>query len=121
MTQQTLPIVLNLVAAVFGAVGQYFYKAGAAKLAAEPVWKNWEIALGAVLFVGVMGLFIAAFKAGGKLSVTYPVYATTFAWGLLIGAVVDKESINAGQIAGVLLILAGVALVGIFGTKAGAG
>ena len=117
---QTLPIVLNLIAAVFGAVGQYFYKVGAARLGSAPIWKNWEIALGAILFIGVMGLFIAAFKAGGKLSVTYPVYATTFAWGLLLGAVVEKESINAGQIAGVLLILAGVALVGIFGAKSGA-
>jgi drug/metabolite transporter (DMT)-like permease len=114
---QTLPIILNLIAALFGAGGQYLYKLGAGKLGQVPIYKNWEIAVGALLFTGVMGLFIAAFKLGGRLSVTYPVYATTFVWGLLIGGLIEKEPISSGQIAGVGLILAGVALIGIFGLR----
>lgn len=70
--------------------------------------------LGRSFFVGVMALFIVSFKMGGKLSVTYPMYATTFVWGALISAFALKESISAGQIAGLLLIISGVGAVGYF-------
>ncbi|MBU6374623.1 MAG: hypothetical protein KGQ59_01390, partial [Bdellovibrionales bacterium] len=91
---QVIPILLNLIAAVFGAAGQYFYKKGADKLGRMPLYQNWEIPLGALLFVGVMGLFIFSFKLGGRLSVTYPMYATTFVWGALMSAFALKEPIS---------------------------
>ena len=111
---QWIPILLNLIAAVFGASGQYFYKRGAEKLGSVPLFQNWEIPVGALLFVGVMALFIVSFKLGGRLSVTYPMYATTFVWGALISGLVLKEAISAGQVAGLLLIVAGVGTVGYF-------
>ena len=108
---QTLPIVLNLVAAVIGALGQYFYKLGSARLVSVPFLKNWPLFLGATLFCGVMVLFVIAFKLGGKLSVVYPVYATTFIWGMLIAAWIEGEKVNLYQMSGVLVIILGVGLI----------
>lgn len=115
---QLIPILLNLLAALFGAVGQYFYKWGGNRLANEPIWKNWPLFLGMALFCGVMVMFVLAFKAGGRLSVTYPVYATTFIWGFLLAILADKEPWTPLQLGGIFVILAGVVMVAIGGTKA---
>jgi multidrug transporter EmrE-like cation transporter len=106
-----MPIALNLLAAVFGAFGQYFYKLGSSRLSQIPLYKNWPIFTGAVLFCVVMVLFVVAFKLGGKLSVVYPVYATTFIWGMLIAAFMSSERINLIQVSGVFVIILGVGLV----------
>jgi len=111
---QVLPILLNLVAAVFGALGQWLYKIGASHLKEIPIYKNWQIFVGMLLFCVVMVLFVAAFRLGGRLSVTYPVYATTFVWGMLIAIFLDKEPWAMAQIIGVLLILVGVSLIAAF-------
>jgi drug/metabolite transporter (DMT)-like permease len=109
-TSQFVPILLNLAAAVVGAVGQYFYKLGGLRMGSEPFYKNWPLYTGMILFCGVMVLFVVAFKLGGRLSVTYPVYATTFVWGLLLAIWVDREPYNWLQVAGVGVIVLGVAL-----------
>ncbi|MCM2278869.1 MAG: hypothetical protein NDJ89_12410 [Oligoflexia bacterium] len=110
---QALPILLNLVAAVFGALGQYYYKLGSARLGTDSLLRNWPLFLGVVLFCGVMVLFVAAFKLGGRLSVTYPMYATTFAWGLAIAHWLGREPVRPLQLGGVLVIVAGVVLVAL--------
>ncbi len=115
---QLIPILLNLLAALFGAVGQYLYKWGGSRLGQEPIWKNWPLFLGMALFCGVMVLFVLAFKAGGRLSITYPVYATTFVWGFLLAVLADKEPWSVLQLGGILVILAGVILVAVGGAKA---
>src|SRR5690349_17240182 len=91
---QAIPMLLNLVAAVIGALGQYFYKLGGTRLGTTPFFKNWPLLLGMLLFCGVMVLFVAAFKMGGRLSVVYPVYATTFVWGTLLAAWLEKEPVS---------------------------
>ncbi len=109
---QLYPILCYLVAGVLGAIGQYFYKSGAAQLSEIPLFKNYNIFFGVIAFCGVMVLFVAGFKLGGKLSVVYPFYATTFIWGALMAHYLDKEHINSWMIAGVVLICIGVALIG---------
>lgn len=111
---QFLPIILNLVAAFFGAFGQYSYKLGAAKLKTTPIYQNWEIMLGMVLFTAVMVLFIIAFKLGGKISVTYPVYSITFIFGAAIGIFHGKESWSLLQLLGIALVVVGISLVALF-------
>lgn len=111
-TSQFIPVLLNLVAAVFGAAGQYFYKSGAGQLASVAIYRNWHIFLGIFLFCMVMVLFVSAFKLGGRLSVVYPAYATTFIWATLIAIYVENETVNVPQLAGILVILLGVGMVG---------
>lgn len=119
MTQnsQFIPILLNLLAAFVSAFGQYLYKTGSAKLGVEPIYKNYHIFSGILLFTVVMVLFLAAFKLGGRLSVTYPIYASTFVWGTLMGIYFDKEPWNYGQASGVFLILVGISLVAALSPK----
>jgi multidrug transporter EmrE-like cation transporter len=111
---QLYPILLNLLAALLGAGGQYFYKNGALKLKVAPLWQNWQILLGACLFTMVMVLFVQSFKLGGKLSVVYPVYATTFIWGVVFGIYFENEPWNYYQLLGLILIILGVTVLTLF-------
>jgi hypothetical protein len=61
---QTWPIILNLIAAVFGALGQYFYKIGAGRLSDIPIVQNWQLFAGVLSFIIVMILFVSAFRMG---------------------------------------------------------
>lgn len=117
-SSQLIPILLNLLAALFGAGGQYLYKLGGQRIGQIALWKNWPLFLGMALFCGVMVLFVIAFKAGGRLSVTYPVYATTFVWGFVLATLVDKEPWSPVQLAGILVILLGVGLVAVGSPRA---
>jgi drug/metabolite transporter (DMT)-like permease len=108
---QTVPMLINLAAALLGAFGQYLYKTGAARLKAVPLHQNWQLACGALLFCGVMVMFVWAFKLGGRLSVTYPMYATTFVWGSLLGILLDREPFSYGLLLGTLLVVGGLGCI----------
>ncbi len=110
-SSQLIPILLNLFAAFVSAFGQYLYKIGSTKLGIEPIYKNYHIFFGIFLFTVVMVIFLTAFKLGGRLSVTYPIYATTFVWGSLLGIYLDKEPWSVGQAVGIFFILVGIGLV----------
>ena len=110
---QAFPILLYLIAGVLGASGQYLYKMGAQRLASEPIYRNWPIFSGMALFCVVMVLFVLGFKAGGKMSVVYPIYATTFVWGTLIAVWLDKEPVSLTQWMGIATIVVGVSLIAI--------
>jgi drug/metabolite transporter (DMT)-like permease len=110
---QTLPIILNLVAAFFGAIGQYFYKQGGKRLGTEPLYQNWPLLVGMILFCGIMVLFVWAFKMGGRLSVVYPVYATTFVWGTLLAIWAEKEPYSLAQLVGVGIVFVGVSVIAL--------
>ena len=105
MMEQKIPILLNLLAAVFGAFGQYFYKNGAQKS------DLLSIGIGVLLFIGVMALFVVAYKLGGKISVVYPFYATTFIWGAWIGSYFENEPWTHWNFLGLGLILLGLTVI----------
>jgi drug/metabolite transporter (DMT)-like permease len=107
------PIILFLIAALLGALGQYFYKTGAEAGGTSILsWiLNYRLILGLVCYVSIMFIFIYAFRIGGALTVLYPVYATTFIWALLIGALFLSESVTVYKIAGTGCIIFGIYLV----------
>jgi drug/metabolite transporter (DMT)-like permease len=109
MESQKIPILLNCVAAFLGAFGQYYYKRGSALMARQPL--NWPLILGVLLFCGVMVLFVMSYKLGGKISVVYPFYATTFIWGTLIGMVLEKEVVRTGHFVGLAFLLVGLTVI----------
>lgn len=107
-------VLLYLAAALIGAVGQYMYKMGAEGLRlGDPaaLATNWKLFVGVACYVAVMVLFVAGLRLGGQLTVLYPVYATTFIWGALIGVYLLGESLQPVNVLGVLLVVAGVVLV----------
>ena len=110
-SSQLVPILLNLVAACIGAFGQFFYKRGSQDLGSVPLWKNFNILAGCALFCVVMVLFVVAYKMGGKVSVVYPFYATTFIWSTLIAMTILRESVSPLQWIGILAVTVGTAVI----------
>ena len=114
MNTPSLSILFFLLASIFGAVGQFLYKSGA-DTAGGTVMSyllNLRIAVGVVCYIAVMVLFVAAFKKGGQLSVLYPIYATTFIWAAIIGWLAYGQNINPLNVAGMILLIGGMYLMG---------
>jgi multidrug transporter EmrE-like cation transporter len=114
MQTPPISIAMFIVASLLGAVGQFFYKSGAAAASGGIVGYllNWRIALGVVCYVAVMVLFVAAFRRGGQLHVLYPVYATTFIWAAFISLLAYGVPIRPVNIAGMALLVGGMYLMG---------
>jgi multidrug transporter EmrE-like cation transporter len=110
----TVSIVMFCIAALLGAVGQYLYKSGAGTSdgTAAGYLLNWRILIGVTCYIAVMILFVAAFRVGGELSVLYPIYASTFIWGALIGLWAYGSPISVVNIAGMALLILGMYLMG---------
>jgi drug/metabolite transporter (DMT)-like permease len=113
MKEQQLPILMNLLAAIAGAGGQYFYKKGGEIIAHGGSWLNLQIVIGVFLFCVVMACFVIGYKLGGRISVVYPFYATTFIWGALIGIGLEKEPWNFQLLIGLALVFAGVSIMAL--------
>jgi multidrug transporter EmrE-like cation transporter len=113
MKTSVMAIVMFIVAALFGAVGQYLYKTGAERAAGGIVsyLLNVPLMAGVVCYLVVMVLFVAAFKAGGSMSVLYPIYASTFIWGAIIARVAFQEPIHAVNISGMVVLIVGMYLM----------
>ena len=73
---------------------------------------NGPILAGVFCYTLVMACFVAGFRGGGSPSVLYPVYATTFIWAALIARLANGVSIAPLHVAGMVLIIAGVAFMG---------
>ena len=113
MNAPVLSIALFALAAVLGAVGQFLYKSGAERATGTLVsYLNGRIVLGVACYIAVMVLFVAAFKRGGALTVLYPVYASTFAWAAVIAYFAYGTPIRAVHVAGMLLLVGGMYLMG---------
>lgn len=107
-------IVLILTASVLGAVGQFLYKEGAQNASGVNLMNfiaNCRILLGMVCYIGVMVLFVAAFRIGGQMTVLYPMYASTFIWALMIGVFCLKEPLSIFKLCGIVLIIGGMFLI----------
>jgi len=113
-TTPLISVIFFLVASVLGALGQYFYKSGAddASGGLSTYLLNWKLLCGVACYVAVMGLFVAAFKKGGAMSVLYPVYSTTFIWAAIISMVAFGTTIKPVNMIGMGLLVAGMWLMG---------
>ncbi len=113
---QTPPFSIGcfVLAALFGAVGQFLYKSGAAaaKGGVASYLLNARLLAGVVCYIAVMVLFVAAFKRGGQLTVLYPIYASTFIWAALIAYFHDGVPISLANVGGMALLVGGMFLMG---------
>ncbi len=114
MTIPITSIFFMALAAVLGALGQYLYKSGAdavdGTLLSYAV--NARILGGVVCYLGVMTLFIAAFRLGGSLTLLYPIYGSTFIWAAFIAWKVYGTPISGINVAGMLALVLGMYLMG---------
>ena len=114
MKTTPLAILCFLVASVLGAVGQFLYKAGADRTQGtiQSYLLNSRILLGAVSYIAVMVLFVAAFKQKASPSALYPIYATTFIWAALIEHALFGRTISVANVVGMGLLVGGMYLLG---------
>lgn len=113
---QTPPvsIILFILAALLGAVGQYLYKTGADQSGQSiaSYLLNWRLVSGVGCYIAVMVLFVAAFKKGGALTVLYPIYATTFIWAAIIAWKTQGVPIKGVNLLGMSLLILGMYFMG---------
>ena len=64
-------------------------------------------------YIAVMLLFTRAFRAGGTVTVLYPIYASTFIWAAVIGQAWFGQPIRPVHVGGMVLLLAGIYLMGV--------
>ena len=114
MKTPLISIILFLLAALFGAVGQFLYKSGAERTDGSVMsyLANVRLLGGVVCYVAVMVLFVAAFKRGGALTTLYPVYASTFVFAAIIAWYAYGTPIKPVNIAGMALLAGGMYLLG---------
>ena len=114
MKTSPIAVLLFVVAAFLGALGQFFYKSGAEKAGntvASYIF-NARLLGGVICYIAVMVLFVAAFKRGGALTVLYPIYASTFIFAAIIAWFAYGMPIRPVHCAGFALLIAGMYLLG---------
>ncbi len=107
-------VILFAAAALLGAAGQFLYKAGAerARGSLASYVTDARILGGVACYVGVMVLFVAAFRRGGALTVLYPVYASTFIWAAVFALLLHGTPIKPANVLGMGLLVGGMYLMG---------
>lgn len=113
-------MVLVAIGGFIGSFGAVFLKAGASRLEKNlrALVANWRLMAGIGLFCFSSIFFVLGLKHG-ELSVLYPIVSLGYVWTLLWSRLFFGERMTRGKIAGLALILVGVAFVGM-GTDRGA-
>lgn len=109
-------VVIVIIVTVLTSSAQMFYKFGAAKLELDfyALITNYYLFSGLFLYgIGAV-LLIIALKYG-EVSVLYPIIATSYVWVAILAWLFAGESISLTKMAGIMFIVAGVALIGIGG------
>ena len=102
-----------MLGSVIGSLGAAGLKAGAQKLELNfrSLAANWRLAVGLGLYL-LSTVFFLLGLAKGELSVLYPMVSVGYIWTLLWSKLFFGEPITRSKIAGLALILVGVALLG---------
>lgn len=116
METQAWAVGLILGSTIIGSFGSLLFKKGADKLSlsVSALLRNWMIPAGFVLYVLSAALFVYALQ-GGELSVLYPLVSLTYVWVCFLSTRFLGERMDAVKWAGVVFIVAGVALIGVGG------
>lgn len=105
---------------LLGAAGQILIKLGANSLThtTNPVamLTNPAVFSGYVLYGLMTVLFVFALR-DEELSILYPVISLTYVWVTALSVAVFREAVSAARIAGLAIIVLGVAVLGRNGRK----
>ena len=112
METKTWAIGLAALCALMGSAGQWLFKRGSASVDAHLMsWLTNGNVIGGMALYGLSAvLFIFALKHG-RLSILYPVIATSYIWVTLISAQALGEAVSVSKWGGIALILGGVILI----------
>jgi drug/metabolite transporter (DMT)-like permease len=107
-------VMLVAIASFIGSFGALFLKAGASKLnrGLRYLVFNGRLLLGVALFCASSVAYVVGIRRG-ELSVLYPLVSLSYIWTLLWSVLFLKERLSRNKIYGLLLIVAGIVLIGV--------
>jgi multidrug transporter EmrE-like cation transporter len=109
---------------LIGAAAQVLLKFGASHLSHPNLWQATlgiftnPYLFGGYALYGVFAALLVVALRDGELSLLYPVIALNYAWVSVLSVVIFHEQMNPMKIAGVTVIILGVAVLGRGGSKA---
>lgn len=112
-------VALVLFCTVFGAAAQILIKHGANGLASGhplAMITNLPLMAGYSLY-GISTVLLVLALKDGELSILYPVISLTYVWVMLLSLVFLKESMTLYKLLGVVIIVAGVGVLGRNGKR----
>ena len=116
MTTPVSSMALVLVGSLIGSIGAIFLKQGAHELSSD--WRsfafNWRLAAGIGTYLLSSVLFVKG-MSNGELSVLFPLVSVGYVCTLIWSKVFFHEVITRVKLAGVGLILVGIACLGLAG------
>jgi multidrug transporter EmrE-like cation transporter len=108
-------VYLVALATFLGAAAQILMKKGTGYALAHPgiagLLTDVPLIAGYGLYAVMTVMIVVAFK-DGELSVLYPVIALSYVWVTVLSYFVFHDSVNAFKLAGLALIISGVATIG---------
>ncbi|MDD5111113.1 MAG: EamA family transporter [Candidatus Altiarchaeota archaeon] len=116
MNAEPWAVAMIIVASLLGAFGSIYLKKGSGRLEFSPrkLAGNRDLIYGFLLY-GLSSLFFIVGLKGGELSVLYPLVALSYVWICILSVRILKESMGFWKWLGVVLIVAGVGLIGMGG------
>ena len=125
LISEVRPIVVALFSIVLGATGQFLFRLGMMHYGKETVTGIWRqlgsiiltpaIFLGFVCF-GVSSILWLVVISRWELSYAYPLVAFGYVIAILYGTFLLHENLTLAKILGSCLILAGISVLGLWGT-----
>jgi multidrug transporter EmrE-like cation transporter len=117
--QRRRSVILVFCCTLIGAAAQVLIKSGANDLGPydsilstiRGILNNYSLLAGYSLY-GINTVLLVLALRHSELSLLYPVIALTYVWVTILSKVVFHEQFNRFKIAGVIVIVAGVALLG---------
>lgn len=100
---------------LLSATAQYLIKTGANRIGANPALPdlitNIPLLAGLVLY-GLGAVMMVLALRHGELSVLYPMISLSYVWVAIISVVFFHEQMNLPRVAGIIVIMAGVGILG---------
>jgi drug/metabolite transporter (DMT)-like permease len=118
-SHQTRALLMVFCCTLIGAASQILIKLGTTSLGAHPSMAATALGIftvprlfaGYALLGGSTVLFVLALRKG-ELSLLYPVFTLTYVWVTVLSVKILHESMNNFKLAGLVMIMAGVAVLG---------
>jgi drug/metabolite transporter (DMT)-like permease len=113
--QKRRSLILVIAFTLLAATAQVLFKFGTVRLGQHPsllgVLTNYPL-IGGLALYGIGSAMMVIALRHGELSFLYPLISLSYVWVAILSVVIFQESMNAYKIAGIGVIIAGVAVMG---------
>jgi multidrug transporter EmrE-like cation transporter len=112
-------VLLVVCCTIIGAAAQILIKKGAGSLGSNPTMVQAALAmvlnpslLAGFSMYGVSMVLLVLALRHGELSLLYPMFAMTYVWVTVLSVLVFHETMNVFKVAGIAVIIGGIAVLG---------